>query len=131
MKNVRGFIWKKIQYLGVIFSMYLNRRVFVMYDENTLFLIVSLKLNLLFNLYHFMGKFSIRQIDDIFLIFSQKIGFDNSYKSVKNLTIHANCLQETICMNCQSLCFGKNKKKKCRVLKFLRHIGFCHFMQIV
>ena len=97
-KNVRVFIWKKNQYLGVIFSMYLNRRVFVMYDENTLFLIVSLKLNLLFNLYHFMGKFSIRQIDDIFLIFSPENRlwqfmqisqeFDNSCKLSPRNNLH-------------------------------------------
>ena len=34
-----------------------------------------------FNLYHFLGKFSRQQIDNIFLIFFfQKIGLDISYK---------------------------------------------------
>ena len=31
---------------------------------------------LLFNLYHSLGKFNRRHISDIFLIFSQKTGFD-------------------------------------------------------
>ena len=35
-----------------------------------------------FNLYHSLGIFSRRQIDDIFLIFPRK----------QNLTFHANCL---------------------------------------
>ena len=42
---------------------------------------VSLHLRLL-NLYHSLGIFSRRQIDDIFLIFSRK----------QDLTVHANCL---------------------------------------
>ena len=56
-----------------------------------------------FNLYHSLGKFSRRQIDDIFSYFSQKIGFDIS------------CIlspEETICIKCQSLFSEKKKKKK-------------------
>ena len=34
-------------------------------------------------LYHSLNKFSIQQTDDIFLIFSQKIGFDISCKLSK------------------------------------------------
>ena len=45
-----------------------------------------------------MGKFGRRQIDAIFLNFSQKIGFDIS------------CKFETICMQCQVHFSAKNRK---------------------
>ena len=45
-----------------------------------------------FNLYYSLGKFSKQ--NDIFLIFSQKIGFDISCKLSP---------LETVCMICQSL----------------------------
>ena len=49
---------------------------------------------------------------DIFSYFSKKIGFDNSCKLSP---------KETICMRCQGLVFGKNKKNtpKCSLLKIL------------
>ena len=43
---------------------------------------MSLALN---NLCHFLGLFDRRQIDDIFLIFSKKIGFDIPCKLSPNL----------------------------------------------
>ena len=68
----------------------------------------------LFNLYHSLGIFSRRQIDDIFLIFPRK----------QDLTFHANCLLETICMKCQILFSRKNKKNisKCRLLKIFPRV---------
>ena len=83
----------------------------------------------LFNLYHSLGIFSRRQNDVIFLIFPRK----------QDLTFHANCLlsqktgfdiscklspKETICMKCQILFSGKNKKNisKCRLLKILPRV---------
>ena len=65
--------------------------------------------------YHSLGQFSRLQIDDIFLIF---------FPRKKDLTFHANCLQ-TICMICQSLFPGKNKKKNssiCHLLKILPRV---------
>ena len=58
------------------------------------------------NLYHSLGIFSRRQIDDTFLIFPKK----------EDLTFHANL--ETICMQCHIQFSGKNKKNisKCRLL---------------
>ena len=59
-----------------------------------------------FNLYHSLGIFTRRQIDDIFLIFPRK----------QDLTFHANCLpQETICgrqfaWNVKSCFLGKIRK---------------------
>ena len=47
-----------------------------------------------------MGKFSRQQIDDIFLIFPRK-RFDISCKL---------SAKETICMKCQRLFSGENKK---------------------
>ena len=60
------------------------------------------------NIYHFKVKFSRRQINDMFNI-SQKIGFDISW----NLSA-----VETVCIECQILFSGKNKKtiSKCRLL---------------
>ena len=52
------------------------------------------------NLYHFLGKFSRPQIDDIILIFPRKQGFDISCKLSP---------MKTICMKCQNLFSGKNK----------------------
>ena len=49
--------------------------------------------------YHALGKFSRQQTDDI--IFSRKW----------DLTLHANCHKETVCMKCQVLFSRKNKKK--------------------
>ena len=46
-----------------------------------------------------LGKYFSKQFLNIFLIFSQKIGFDISCR-----------LSMTICMKCQSLFSGKNKK---------------------
>ena len=54
-----------------------------------------------FNRYNSLGKFSRQQTDDIFLIFFQKIGFDNSCKLSP---------KEIICMMCQILFSVKNKK---------------------
>ena len=50
-----------------------------------------------------MGNLLSRhEISDIFLIFPRN----------QNLTFHANCLHlDTICMKCQILLSGKNKKK--------------------
>ena len=63
-----------------------------------------------FNLYHSLGIFSRQQIDDIFLIFSQKTGFD--------ILCKLSAAEETICMKCQILFSGKNKKNisKCHLL---------------
>ena len=64
------------------------------------------------NLYHSLSKFSRRQIDYIFLIyFFQKIGFNIPCKLSP---------KETICMKCQSLFSGENKKNisNCRLLIF-------------
>ena len=49
--------------------------------------------------HHHLGKFSRWQVDDSFLFFPEK----------KDLAIHANCLK-TVCMNCQNLFSGENKK---------------------
>ena len=67
------------------------------------------------NLYHSLGIFSRRQIDDIFLIFFQKTGFDISCKLSP---------KETICMKCHILFSEKNKKNisKCRLLKILPRV---------
>ena len=66
-----------------------------------------------FNLYHSLGIFSRRQIDDIFLIFPSK----------QDLTFHANCL-----LKCQILFSGKNISKCC-LLKILPRVqsikGLC------
>ena len=64
----------------------------------------------LINLYHSLGIFSRRQIDDIFLIFPRK----------QDLTFHA----KTINMKFQILFSGKNKKiiSKCRPLKILPRV---------
>ena len=50
-----------------------------------------------------LGIFNKQQIDDIFLIFSQKIGFDISCKLFP---------METICMKFQSLFCEKKKYEK-------------------
>ena len=65
-----------------------------------------------FNLYHSLGYFSRRQIDDISIIFSQETGLDISCKL---------CPLDTICMKCQILCPGKMRKNVsvCRLLKIL------------
>ena len=65
-----------------------------------------------FKLYHSEIKFSRRQNDDIFLIFSQPTGFDISC----NLPP-----VETICMKCQILFIGENRTNisKCCLLKIL------------
>ena len=67
-----------------------------------------LGVKIVFNLYHSLGKFSKWHIDDIFLVFPRK----------QILTFHANCLQ-TICIKCQILFSGKNKKisSVCHLLK--------------
>ena len=66
--------------------------------------------NGLFNLYHSLGIFSRRQFD-IFLIFPSK----------QDLTFHG---EDTVCMKCQILSYGKNKKNisKCRLLKILPRV---------
>ena len=59
-----------------------------------------------------MGKFNRQQIDDMLLLFSGN----------QEMTFHTDCLQ--ICMKCQILFSGKNKKKdisKCRLLNFSQH----------
>ena len=67
------------------------------------------------NHYLYLGKCSRRQLDDtfffFFFFFSRKTGSDIPCKLSP---------QETICMKCQSLLFGKNKKdiSKCRLLIF-------------
>ena len=68
-----------------------------------------------FNHYHFLGEFSRRQIDDVFLFFfffPQIIGFDFLCKFSP---------YETICMKGQSLLLGKIRKNisKCHLLKLL------------
>ena len=50
------------------------------------------------NLYHFMGKFSRREIDYVFFF---------SYLLQKNSIWHLTI--ETICMKCQNLIYGGNK----------------------
>ena len=68
-----------------------------------------------FNLYHSLGIFSRRQIDDIFLIFARK----------QDLTFHANCLlRRQFACNVKSCFLGKNKKNisKCRLLKILPRV---------
>ena len=69
----------------------------------------------IFNLYHSVGLFSRRQIDYIFSYFSQKTAFDISYKL---------SLLLTICMKCQNLFSGENKKNTsmCRLLKILPRV---------
>ena len=59
--------------------------------------------------YHVIGKFSRRQIGDIFSYFSQKIGFDISCQLSP---------KETIGMKCQNLFSGKTEKNtsKCCLL---------------
>ena len=49
-----------------------------------------------------VGKFNRGQIDNMLSYFSQKIGFDISCKL---------STMETICIKCQNLFSGKNKKK--------------------
>ena len=55
-----------------------------------------------FNLYHSLGIFSRRQIDDIFLIFPRK----------QDLTLHANCLllRRQLAWNVKSCFLGKVRK---------------------
>ena len=75
------------------------------------FYLVSYKLpRTLLNLHHSLGQFSRWQIGDIFLIF-QKTGFCISCKLSP---------WETICMKCQILFSGKNKKNIliCHLPKF-------------
>ena len=56
---------------------------------------------ILFNLYHSLGIFSRRQIDDIFLIFPRK----------QDLTFHANCLlRRQFACNVKSCFLGKIRK---------------------
>ena len=60
---------------------------------------LNLSIDYIINIYHSLGKFSRRQMDDIFLsfflyFFFQKIGFDISCKLSP---------KETICMKCQSI----------------------------
>ena len=55
-----------------------------------------------FKVYHSLVYFSRRQIDYICLFISQKIGLDISSKLSPT---------DTICMKCQSLFSGENKKK--------------------
>ena len=64
------------------------------------------------NLYHSLGEFNSRQIGDTFLIFPRKTGFDILCKLSP---------VETICMKCQILFSGKNRKSilKCHLLKIL------------
>ena len=52
-------------------------------------------------MYHAMGKFSRRQSDDIFFYFSQKTGLKIACKL---------SAVEIICMKCQILLSGENKK---------------------
>ena len=82
---------------------------------SVIFVISKLAQSATFNLNHSLGIFSRRQIDDIFSYFSQKTGSDISCKLSP---------EETICMQCQILFSGKNKKNisKCRLLKILPRV---------
>ena len=84
MKKYRSFLSINFQFLEVNFSIYLNRRVFVMSTRapasSDAFLYVAhiwicctKDSNVLyFNTYNAMGKLSRRQIDVIFLNFGRK-----------------------------------------------------------
>ena len=65
----------------------------------------------LLNHYHSTGKFRRQQIEFFFLFFPQKTRFDTSCKLSS---------METICMNCQNLFSGKNKK----------NFSICHLLKI-
>ena len=67
-------------------------------------------LNELINLYHSLDKFSTRQSDYVFLIFTRKKGFDIS------CTLSP---KETICKKYQSVLSGRHKKNisNCHLLK--------------
>ena len=75
------------------------------------------------NLYYYMGKFSRRQIADMFLIFHRKHDF---MQRKQDLTFHAICLQwRQFAWNVKS-CFlekiRKTKQTKCYLLKFLSRV---------
>ena len=69
-----------------------------------------------FDLYHPLGQFSRRRIDDVFLIFPRK----------QDVTLHANCLQRRqLTCNVKSCFLGKIRKKnisKCGQLKFFPRV---------
>ena len=67
------------------------------------------------NLFHSLGNFSRRQIDDVFLFVFQKTRFNIPCKWSP---------MEAICMKCQILLSGKNKKNVsiCRLLKDLSRV---------
>ena len=69
-----------------------------------------------------MGNFSRRQTDDIFHIFSKKLGFDISCKLSP---------EETICMKCQVLVSGNYKKKYTKTISKSLLLNFLPSMQSV
>ena len=52
----------------------------IIYVNNLKMLFIIIYFKKMINLYHSLGIFSRRQIDDIFLIFPQKTGFDITCK---------------------------------------------------
>ena len=54
MKNIRGFLSENVQFLEVNFSIYLNRRVFVMLFQGGTFIVIFLvKCSIIFHLLMF------------------------------------------------------------------------------
>ena len=70
---------------------------------------LCLLLEIYLNLYHFLGRFSRQQIDDIFLIFSSK----------QTLTFHANCSLHLIFDQNISIILGM---KGCKLPKIMQTV---------
>ena len=115
MKKMSEFLPQNFQFLVVKFSIYMNRRVFVMRYSKPYNFLISLFFIFFFhqtthlNLYRTLGRFCRWNI--FFFLFCLKIGF----------YFHANCLlMRQLAWNVKSLFSGKHKKyiSKCHLLKY-------------